>query len=258
MLVLGKENVGKTTLVSRIVGSKAKKATELSDRKGYVSTQGIEVSNWDPNMEKSATASAKATIGPGYADDALFPVYQFWDFGGQEIFYPTHQFFLSAHSIYVIVFRLTDPDYMQNIDYWMDVIKVTVLLSACPIILVGTHLDLCPSKASAEKIKEKLLKRYRDRTKTVLLISSSNVTPLRTSLRSLWSSTSLRFRVSGSQIFLVHQLTEKRKKQNVRVLPWDSFKSLAIQCGIADVSVSSTSRYLHDLGECSFLCKTSL
>lgn len=30
-----------------------------------------------------------------------------WDFGGQEVFYPTHQLFLSSRSIYVVMFRLT-------------------------------------------------------------------------------------------------------------------------------------------------------
>ncbi len=244
VLVLGKENVGKTTIVSRIVGTKAKKATELSDRKGYVSTEGIEVSNWDPNIEKAASKPPGVTGN----DDILYPIFQFWDFGGQEIFYPTHQFFLSIHSIFVVVFRLTDPDYLRNIEYWMEVIKMTVPLNACPILLVGTHLDLCPSKAAAESIKEKVYKRFRDRTKSVLLISSSNVTPLRTSLRNLWSNVALRFRVSGSQIFLVHQLNEMRKNQNIRVLQWDRFKTLSIQCGIPEVDVISTSRYLHDLG----------
>ena len=33
-----------------------------------------------------------------------------WDFAGQEVYYSTHQFYLSRRSLYLCVFDLTDPD----------------------------------------------------------------------------------------------------------------------------------------------------
>ena len=34
-----------------------------------------------------------------------------FDFGGQEVYYPTHQFFLTPQCLYLVVFNLQDPDY---------------------------------------------------------------------------------------------------------------------------------------------------
>ena len=52
------------------------------------------------------------------------PSLQLWDFGGQEVFYPTHQFFLTLRAIYLIVFRLDDAKFISNLDYWVHVIRV--------------------------------------------------------------------------------------------------------------------------------------
>lgn len=45
-----------------------------------------------------------------------------WDLGGQEVFYPTHQFFLTANCIYFVVFDISSPG-ISRIEYWMRQIK---------------------------------------------------------------------------------------------------------------------------------------
>ncbi len=56
----------------------------------------------------------KSFAGAKYPDLEL----QCYDFGGQLVFYPTHQFFLTAHSIYLLVFNLVDSDLIP-IHYWL-------------------------------------------------------------------------------------------------------------------------------------------
>ena len=45
-----------------------------------------------------------------------------WDFGGQEIYHATHQFFLTRRSVYVLVCddRKEDTDFA----YWLQVVEM--------------------------------------------------------------------------------------------------------------------------------------
>ncbi|XP_060600602.1 uncharacterized protein LOC132754032 [Ruditapes philippinarum] len=87
---------------------------------------------------------------------------QFWDFGGQFIFYATHTLFHSKTSVYLVVFDLTKPlsaivedtefpnesvrkSIQQYAEYWMRSIHSYVGSDdglQPPVILVGTHKDL--------------------------------------------------------------------------------------------------------------------
>jgi hypothetical protein len=54
-----------------------------------------------------------------------------WDFGGQEIYHATHQFFLSTRSLYVL---LADGRLEENLDYWFQVQEL--LGGNSPLLLV--------------------------------------------------------------------------------------------------------------------------
>ena len=47
-----------------------------------------------------------------------------YDFGGQLVFYPTHQFFLTARSMYLVVFNVTNED-LHNVRYWIKQIRAS-------------------------------------------------------------------------------------------------------------------------------------
>ena len=65
-----------------------------------------------------------------------------WDLGGQEIYYPSHQFFLTSNSVYILVFDLTAPK-LDRIDYWLQLLRSlgSKGFSRTITFLVGTHLD---------------------------------------------------------------------------------------------------------------------
>ena len=95
VILLGKEGVGKTTL-SRCLGKKNGKI----DCSKNLSTDGIEMSDISLAIKKTKS-------------NYMFNI---WDFGGQVIYYPTHQFFLSSKCIYILVFNYKDIQY-QQLDY---------------------------------------------------------------------------------------------------------------------------------------------
>lgn len=82
-----------------------------------------------------------------------------WDFGGQEVFYPTHQFFLSDKSIYLIVFKCTGLN-ESKIEYWLNTIRsITNNSLQCIVYLVGTHCDLV-TKESIDNIRTFLSNKF--------------------------------------------------------------------------------------------------
>ncbi len=123
VLTLGKEGSGKTHLMHLLAGR-----TYTRNE----STDGIEIS----------------TVHlPGSFDLTWF------DFGGQEVFYPTHQFFLTTKSVYLLVFSMKDPDYRTRIKYWLDCIHHfggQGVLGNAKIVVVGTHLDAATDAESVE------------------------------------------------------------------------------------------------------------
>lgn len=47
-----------------------------------------------------------------------------WDFGGQEIYYSTHQFFLTRRSIYIFVWEPRRDENETDFEYWLNTIKL--------------------------------------------------------------------------------------------------------------------------------------
>ena len=76
----------------------------------------------------------------------------FWEFGGQEVLFSTHQFFMSENAQYLLfvnLFELVNDDEFIKYqcetltEYWMKEIKTfTTINQKCPpVILIGTHCD---------------------------------------------------------------------------------------------------------------------
>lgn len=98
MLILGEGGAGKTTLAKKIEDSNY----ILQDEK---STEGILVSTW----------SFPIDAGKSFCVNI-------WDFGGQEIYHATHQFFLTRRSLYILLAdtRREDTDFY----YWLNVVEL--------------------------------------------------------------------------------------------------------------------------------------
>jgi GTPase SAR1 family protein len=83
--------------------------------------------------------------------------YVFWDFGGQETLWSTHEFFMTEEAQYIIVVDLSlllsqDEKQLEaclrSTRYWMNLVKGYTTLNGAPVLLVGTHCDLLHTETS--------------------------------------------------------------------------------------------------------------
>ncbi|MDJ1506837.1 COR domain-containing protein [Xanthocytophaga agilis] len=63
-----------------------------------------------------------------------------WDFGGQEIYHSTHQFFLTKRPIYLLVWEARKEEDYNMFDYWLNIIKY--LSRNSPVIVVMNKCDV--------------------------------------------------------------------------------------------------------------------
>jgi GTPase SAR1 family protein len=99
LIIVGEGGAGKTTLARKILDSNS------SMPKPEETTKGIDILEWHFSME----------------NEQDFRV-NIWDFGGQEIYHTTHQFFLTKRSLYLLVVdsRKEHP----HLDYWLNLIEL--------------------------------------------------------------------------------------------------------------------------------------
>lgn len=114
LLIVGEPGAGKTSL--------SKKIQDLTYQlqPNELSTEGIDIVQWKFPMP----------------DGKYFKV-NIWDFGGQEIYHLTHQFFLTKRSFYILVAdtRKEDTDFY----YWLNIIDL--LSDQSPLLIVKNEIQ---------------------------------------------------------------------------------------------------------------------
>lgn len=113
LLIVGQGNVGKTFLMNRLVHD----STPTTN-----TTEGIDINAW----KICTTSSSDFRVN-------------IWDFGGQEIYHSTHQFFLTKRSLYLLVWEARTDQHLISFDYWLNIIRL--LSNNSPIIIVLNKID---------------------------------------------------------------------------------------------------------------------
>ena len=131
VILLGAPGSGKTTF-TRLVSDQSKFPTE------NIATDGLSITQVD-NIT-------------------------FWDFGGQEVLFSTHKFFLVDRCQYILIVDLTKlihenekirNESLKYVDFWMKEIHTFTLnhQHSPPVLFLGTHCDLLKNLFSKEKIE---------------------------------------------------------------------------------------------------------
>ena len=125
LLIVGNGEVGKTTLMKKLLDPNYPVKEGEED-----STHGINIKPWHLDVPFTEKETAMTTQ----------PVtLHFWDFGGQDIYHATHQFFLTKRSLYLFVWEARREEETRSFDYWLNILKL--LSDQSPVIMVMNKAD---------------------------------------------------------------------------------------------------------------------
>jgi GTPase SAR1 family protein len=76
-----------------------------------------------------------------------------WDFGGQQIYHATHQFFLTTRSLYLVVWNARQGFEQGKLYYWLDTLQARAPES--PVLLVATCTEDRPADLPLTELQKK-------------------------------------------------------------------------------------------------------
>lgn len=97
LTLVGEGSAGKTSLLERLLKTNAQLP------KSETRTRGIKISDWIFKKQKGKQHIA-----------------HIWDFGGQDVYFPVHRFFLTENSVFVLLASTRQTHH--NFDYWIPTI----------------------------------------------------------------------------------------------------------------------------------------
>jgi len=221
LLILGEGGAGKTTLARKILNGFDTKLPTPQE-----STHGIEIND-----------------RPFSCPDGKDFTMHVWDFGGQEIYHATHQFFLTKRSLYVLVADVRKED--TNFDYWLQVVEL--LSDNSPVIIVQNRHG-----GRTKDIDESGLRGRFSNLKAVVSLDLSEDRPnfnklfrkIKTEIQEL-SHVDEAWPTTWAE---VRRELEAQKKLGEHYLPVERYFELCGKQGLDDERALRLSQFLHDFG----------
>ncbi len=124
---MGQGSVGKTSLVKQLM--------EGQYNPHEPQTDGLSVRTWGVHVNSK---------------DVRLNI---WDFGGQEIYHATHQFFLTKRSLYLLVCNCRTSEDENRIEYWLKLIQS--FGGGSPVLIVGNKKDEQPFDINRQALRKK-------------------------------------------------------------------------------------------------------
>ncbi len=230
LIIVGEGRVGKTCLSEALVSNNYK----LDDKK---STEGININRWIIPKEEIKLINPKITRD--------FQI-NIWDFGGQEIYHSTHQFFLTKRSIYLLVTESRKEDSHDDFFYWLNIIKL--LGDSSPVMMVLNKADQPTKELPIKEYKTNfnnitsfnkisLKDEYRqtfDEFKNVLKEKASKLPHIGNPLPKVWVD--------------IRQKIEELKLSGINYISLKQYLKICKEHYRNEVSALFLSEYFHDLG----------
>ncbi|MBD3559660.1 CHAT domain-containing protein, partial [Planktothrix sp. FACHB-1355] len=217
-LIIGEGGAGKTSLAKKIEDE----AYELQPEEK--STEGIDVLRWDfPHNGQNFRVNI-------------------WDFGGQEIYHQTHQFFLTERSLYALV----ADSRKENTDFYWWLKVVELLSNNSPVIIIENEkqdrkceIDVRQLRGEFTNLKEALptnlaTNRGLSEIKKNIQLYISNLPHVGTPLPKLWVR--------------VRSALENDSRNYISL---EEYRTICRHNKLTDSKdMLRLSQYLHDLGVC--------
>lgn len=219
MLIVGQGNVGKSCLLERIINNQYEE---------HESTEGINIKKWTYD-----------SCGKRYT-------LNIWDFGGQEIYHSTHQFFLTKRSLYIFVWDARAEEEYGRIDYWLKTIES--FADDSPIIIA---INKCDEKTTRiNRIDFQMYKAKYPQIHNIIEISCKdniNIGSLKTAIKKLASNLPI-MKDDWLKNWLQVRMELERKRKSKNYIAYFEYREICKKYGLNEEEQKSLSRYLHDLG----------
>jgi len=219
LILVGRGGVGKTSLVKALTTGKFEPGTGP--------TEGIKIDDWSCELAPEDTVTVHV-----------------WDFGGQEMMHATHQFFLTARSLYLLVLNRRQDDSNEEIEYWLRLIRAFGGKDA-PVIVVLNKQE----EQSFDVNRAGWLEKYPDNIKGFVETDcehSKSIAKLAESIRQ-----QLKEMKSLKATFPTRWFAIKEKLAGMQTdyVTFDQYRAICRDLGEPDPEQqTSLSGYLHDLG----------
>ena len=130
LLIIGEGGAGKTSLANKLINSKYELKLE-GGKNPEKSTEGIDVLHFDFPHHSGNTFRINL-----------------WDFGGQEIYHATHQFFLTKRSLYLLIADTRQDN--TDFNYWLEVVEL--LSESSPTLIIKNEKQDRPCQVNENQL----------------------------------------------------------------------------------------------------------
>ena len=234
LVLVGEGNVGKTTLLKALKG----KAGE-PPQKNEATTHGVEIDIHGLRL-------------PHPQKDGVEIQLNAWDFGGQDVYRVTHQFFFSRRSLYLLVWEPRRGVQQGQVEDWLNMIRLRVGDDA-RVIIVSTH---CKTGERIARIDKPVLQQQYGEMIVDFLEVDSLVPDATTGemtgiaeLKKVIASEAAKFEQMG----MLFNLDWKAARDELLALPeprisFSTFSGVCAARGLSDIATETLAHLMHDLG----------
>ena len=231
VMIVGRENVGKTSLCQALTALVNGRKTLRGQRRAPVATDGVDIHTLIDNEQHVS--------------------FSIWDLAGQELYQNTHTLFLISQSVYVIAVNMNSPNDIANVEYWLELLQARA--GTPPVLFVGTHAEIA-SSAQVEAFR-KFHTRWSPRfpfCKASYPVSSVSGYGLRDFKNACVSVAREQNWIGGlipvSYLALAAHLDGLRRNMRVPTLPLGRYTEIAVQLGLTQEGIGAATKYLVNTG----------
>ncbi len=217
LILVGQGGVGKTCLAKRLIYDKL-----IEDK----STEGIDILEWRIAAPTADEEEIKLNV---------------WDFGGQEIYHATHQFFLTKRSVYLLVWNARMSQDYEHIYYWLHTIEA--FGEDSPILLVMAKRNERDDDLNMKELREKF-----PQIMGLYKIDSEDGKGI-PALKDIISETAWHLRQMRTPwIASWYNVRERLEHDRRNWIEYSEFKRICLSEGLDNKQADILDEYLHDLG----------